>query len=93
VPTNGARPFVSLGNVLSPRHAMSPVPLEQVRCAVHVRLRVLLVLAGVLAAAGSASALEPGKALIQYPHRAWQTADGLPQNSVLALAQTPDSYL
>jgi len=72
---------------------MSPVPLDQARCAVPVHLRVILVLAAVLGAAGSASALEPGKALIQYPHRAWQTGDGLPQNSVLVLAQTPDGYL
>ncbi len=46
-----------------------------------------------LAAAPSASALEPGKALSQFHHRVWQTEDGLPQNSMLALAQTPDGYL
>ncbi len=31
--------------------------------------------------------------LSHYIHRGWQTAQGLPQNSVLALAQTPDGYL
>ncbi|WP_224245883.1 two-component regulator propeller domain-containing protein [Hyalangium gracile] len=46
-----------------------------------------------LGLAWEASALDPDKALIQFPHRAWQTADGLPQNSVLNLAQTPDGYL
>ncbi|HZH75172.1 MAG TPA: two-component regulator propeller domain-containing protein [Archangium sp.] len=58
---------------------------------VHLCAAVLLV--GLLASGGSASALEPDKAPRQFPHRAWQTADGLPQNSVLFLAQTPDGYL
>jgi len=56
-------------------------------------LRVILVLGAVLGAWGSAWALDPDKALLQFPQRAWQTADGLPQNSVLALAQTPEGYL
>jgi signal transduction histidine kinase/ligand-binding sensor domain-containing protein/ActR/RegA family two-component response regulator len=51
------------------------------------------VLVGLLASSGSALALEVDKAPRQFPHRAWQTADGLPQNSVLFLAQTPDGYL
>ncbi|WP_309895940.1 two-component regulator propeller domain-containing protein [Archangium sp.] len=53
----------------------------------------VLVLASLLGSGGSALALEPDKALSQYPHRDWQTTDGLPQNSILALAQTPDGYL
>ncbi|WP_375771137.1 ATP-binding protein [Archangium gephyra] len=59
------------------------------------RARLLLagVLLGLLASAGSASALELNKSPRQFPHRAWQAADGLPQNSVLSLAQTPDGYL
>jgi signal transduction histidine kinase/ligand-binding sensor domain-containing protein/CheY-like chemotaxis protein len=56
-------------------------------------VRVGMVLALVLGLSWEASALDPGKSLIQFPHRTWQTADGLPQNSVLALAQTPDGYL
>ncbi|MFL5345063.1 MAG: two-component regulator propeller domain-containing protein [Hyalangium sp.] len=51
------------------------------------------VLVGVLVVAGSASALEPGKELNQFPHRIWQAENGLPQNSTQALAQTPDGYL
>jgi signal transduction histidine kinase/CheY-like chemotaxis protein/ligand-binding sensor domain-containing protein len=31
--------------------------------------------------------------LVQYAHRIWSPADGLPQNSVQAIAQTPDGYL
>jgi signal transduction histidine kinase/ligand-binding sensor domain-containing protein len=50
-------------------------------------------LVGALVAAGSASALEPGKALNQFPHRVWQAENGLPQNTTQALAQTPDGYL
>ncbi|HVG59215.1 MAG TPA: two-component regulator propeller domain-containing protein [Hyalangium sp.] len=62
-----------------------------------VRARAHLLTAGVLlawlASAPSAWALDPGKALSQFPHRVWQTDDGLPQSSTLALAQTPDGYL
>ncbi|AKJ00988.1 Hypothetical protein AA314_02614 [Archangium gephyra] len=50
-------------------------------------------LLGLLTSAGSASALDVNKSPRQFPHRAWQTADGLPQNSILNLAQTPDGYL
>jgi signal transduction histidine kinase/ligand-binding sensor domain-containing protein len=62
-----------------------------------VRARAHLISSGVLVAwlaiAPSAWALDPGKALSQFPHRVWQTDDGLPQSSTLALAQTPDGYL
>ncbi|MBN1209101.1 MAG: histidine kinase, partial [Myxococcaceae bacterium] len=57
------------------------------------RVLTALLLAGLLAGAPSASALEPNKSLLQFPHRVWQTADGLPQNAILAIAQTPDGYL
>jgi ligand-binding sensor domain-containing protein len=30
---------------------------------------------------------------VQYAHRAWTKRDGLPQNSVEAIAQTPDGYM
>jgi signal transduction histidine kinase/ligand-binding sensor domain-containing protein/ActR/RegA family two-component response regulator len=58
-----------------------------------LRLLALALLAGVLGGGGSAAALDPGKSLNQFPHRVWQTADGLPQNSILAMVQTPDGYL
>ncbi|HYI02056.1 sensor histidine kinase [Hyalangium sp.] len=51
------------------------------------------VLVALLGAARTASALEPNKGLNQFPHRVWQPEDGLPQNTTLALAQTPDGYL
>ncbi|HEY3457286.1 MAG TPA: two-component regulator propeller domain-containing protein [Bryobacteraceae bacterium] len=53
-----------------------------------------LAFTALLAAALSARAsLDPSKALTQYVHRIWQTDSGLPQSSVLAIAQTPDGYL
>ncbi len=39
------------------------------------------------------ASLDPDKPIRQYIHQTWQTSQGLPQNSVLALAQTPDGYL
>ena len=58
-------------------------------------LRVLAagVLVALLIGAPRASALSPDKSLLQFPHRIWQTPDGLPQNAVMTLAQTPDGYL
>lgn len=37
--------------------------------------------------------LDPSKPLHQFIHETWTTAQGLPQNSVLAIAQTADGYL
>lgn len=41
----------------------------------------------------SQAGLDPSKSITQYVHDVWTTESGLPQNSVLALAQTPDGYL
>lgn len=40
-----------------------------------------------------ADALDPKKALTEYSLTAWQAEDGLPQDTVQALAQTRDGYL
>ncbi len=37
--------------------------------------------------------LDPGKAITQYVHDVWTNERGLPQNSVIAIAQTPDGYI
>ena len=37
--------------------------------------------------------LDPRKPISQYAHSAWQIDQGLPQNSVLTMAQTKDGYL
>lgn len=46
-----------------------------------------------LLCAPSALPLDPTTEISQYRRRIWQTEDGLPQNSVLAMAQTADGYL
>lgn len=43
--------------------------------------------------AGARASLAPNIPLNKFFHQSWQTAQGLPQNSVLAIAQTPDGYL
>lgn len=57
----------------------------------HWGTRVLVLL--VLVFPVPALALDPARAITQFIHSAWQTADGLPQNTVTAIAQTPDGYL
>ncbi|MES2786891.1 MAG: two-component regulator propeller domain-containing protein [Pseudomonadota bacterium] len=42
---------------------------------------------------GLAWSLDPAKALTQYAHRVWRDKDGLPKNSVQAIAQTRDGYI
>ncbi|MEP7343330.1 MAG: two-component regulator propeller domain-containing protein [Acidobacteriota bacterium] len=37
--------------------------------------------------------MDPHKAITQYVHNVWTVDDGLPQSSVLAIAQTRDGYL
>jgi len=46
-----------------------------------------------LGAPSGALALDPGKAITQYMHDVWRTEQGLPQNTVTAVAETPDGYL
>src|SRR6266581_3946249 len=41
----------------------------------------------------SAAALDPARAVLEYGHDSWSAAEGLPQNTVYAIAQTPDGYL
>jgi hypothetical protein len=57
-------------------------------------LRRLVIAAAVaLACAGAARALDPARQMSQYVHDVWTTNEGLPQDSVNAVAQTPDGYL
>lgn len=46
-----------------------------------------------LFSAADLSALDPAKKSHQYSHTAWTTRDGLPHDSVRALAETVDGYL
>jgi ligand-binding sensor domain-containing protein len=50
-------------------------------------------LAATLLFSSPAAALDPEKFITQYTHQAWRTEEGLPQNSVQAIAQTRDGYL
>jgi PAS domain S-box-containing protein len=49
--------------------------------------------AGAQARVAAAAPASPGRLLTQYAQRHWDDRDGLPQNSVQALAQTRDGYL
>lgn len=55
------------------------------------RLGALLLLLSLCG--GPSHALRPGKMITQYGQDAWQAEQGLPQNSVAAIAQTRDGYL
>ena len=46
-----------------------------------------------LGVAASAAALEPSTSLANYGRQAWAMENGLPQNTVQALAQTNDGFL
>ncbi len=39
------------------------------------------------------ASLDPSKAITQYVHQSWQADQGLPENSVAAVAQTQDGYI
>lgn len=56
-------------------------------------LRAGLAVLVLFAAPTFALALDPRKAITQYQHEIWQTKDGLPQNTITAIAQTADGYL
>ncbi|MGO9240222.1 MAG: two-component regulator propeller domain-containing protein [Bryobacteraceae bacterium] len=46
-----------------------------------------------LALAPAGRALDPARRITQYIHRVWTQEDGLPQDTVRAIAQTSDGYL
>jgi signal transduction histidine kinase/ligand-binding sensor domain-containing protein len=58
-----------------------------------MRRRLLWSATAVLLVAGPCSGLDPSRELSQYTLRYWTQARGLPQDSVRALAQTPDGCL
>jgi signal transduction histidine kinase/ligand-binding sensor domain-containing protein/DNA-binding response OmpR family regulator len=55
--------------------------------------RCILVLTGTLGSAGLAPALDTAKLLSQYRLDVWHVRDGLPQESVRAIAETSDGFL
>ncbi|HUI41592.1 MAG TPA: two-component regulator propeller domain-containing protein [Terriglobia bacterium] len=58
-----------------------------------LRLSLALAMTFAIAPICLRAALDPHKAITQYAHEVWKTDSGLPQNSALAIAQTPDGYL
>src|SRR6185369_12264710 len=56
-------------------------------------LRAALAAALLVLAASPARALDPRKSITQYALQVWKTENGLPQNTVQAIAQTRDGYL
>jgi ligand-binding sensor domain-containing protein len=56
-------------------------------------MRFLLAIVLLCASARTARALDPAKALTQYPQTTWRTDDGLPQNNVHAIARDGEGYL
>ncbi len=54
---------------------------------------ILLLFFGLFLSNSIARALDWPLALSQYQHRSWQIEEGLPQNSVQAIAQTKDGYI
>src|SRR5271166_5615022 len=60
---------------------------------VCVAKHVLLVGAVLVPCLQSVLALDPGRRITQYIQTAWNSSDGLPQNSVHAIAQTSDGYV
>ncbi len=57
-----------------------------------IRATVCLLALHTLAVPAHAT-LDPTKAISQYTHQVWDSGSGLPQSSVLSIAQTPDGYL
>src|SRR5690349_14224695 len=52
-----------------------------------------LVLSLLLYNCGTAHAFDSPRDLSQFTHEVWLTENGLPQNTVQAIAQTPDGYI
>jgi signal transduction histidine kinase/ligand-binding sensor domain-containing protein/ActR/RegA family two-component response regulator len=59
----------------------------------HTIVRSLAAIVSILSVSAPAWALDPDKALTQYVYSVWQTAQGLPQNSVQTVVQTHDGFL
>jgi signal transduction histidine kinase/ligand-binding sensor domain-containing protein/CheY-like chemotaxis protein len=68
---------------------VSPVSYERNRALFALAILISLCFWGTPAKAS----LDPSKAITQYVHKAWGGESGLPESSVMAVAQTADSYL
>ncbi len=59
----------------------------------NVHFRLWIAATALFALVPAASALDPHKSLTQYTRRVWTQQDGLPQDTIRAIAQTSDGYL
>ncbi len=57
------------------------------------RLVACVLALGLCSVSYAQAALDPAKAITQYTQGFWSAEAGLPQNSVIAIAQTPDGYI
>jgi len=85
------------GNVTIPKHARGQCTFLRRAAAPEMqRLRYFVIAFGLalLSAGGPcATALEPTTPLANFGRQGWAPENGLPQNTVQALAQTPDGFL
>jgi len=73
---------------------LSIIPAPSNVFSIVLRFKWIVVCLALAVLAGlPASALDPGRGLTQYLQRIWQTRQGLPQSSILAIHQTRDGYL
>ncbi|NND71223.1 MAG: hypothetical protein HKN43_06565, partial [Rhodothermales bacterium] len=72
---------------------MTKLPLMIFKFISSLALLLLVSVVGTQSTQAQQVSLDPSKELSQYMHDEWQVDDGLPQNSVRALAQTQDGYL
>jgi signal transduction histidine kinase/ligand-binding sensor domain-containing protein len=80
------------------KHELVPIPegvhgISLMRIQKSSFLIALVLLLADQSAAQERLGLEQGLRISQYARDVWQFEDGLPQNSVNAMAQTPDGYL
>lgn len=84
---------LGIGNRSDEHRLLTPAQRAQV-CPSSVLSAVLFCLAFLPIFAGTAEgSLAPDKPISQFTLQNWQSAQGLPQNSVISIAQTPDGYL
>src|SRR6202007_289457 len=87
------RPRGLSGGAASPVCPAGP-PAPPPRPRPALRAAALLLAGGLLAAAAAAAEADVAGSLdARYFHRNWRRSDGLPGNSVYAIAQTADGYL
>jgi len=78
--------------ITGPYHAThAPFCWQLITSLVRLKLGVTLFFAAAVLPA--LASLAPTRPLSSFIHQSWQSAQGLPQNSVLAMAQTRDGYL